>query len=119
MWNLSSVVFFFLMIRRPPRSTLFPYTTLFRSAHGDLPMRVPAVAAFRCNRSAGDTLSQSRGNAASLLLRCRLEGTFVSPADDGRRQASHDERILRTVPIRGLTQVCSGGLENRDPLRSV
>src|SRR3712207_7733046 len=30
--------FFFLMIRRPPRSTLFPYTTLFRSADRD---RVP------------------------------------------------------------------------------
>src|SRR5919205_35722 len=29
--------FFFLMIRRPPRSTLFPYTTLFRSAVGDEP----------------------------------------------------------------------------------
>src|SRR3712207_8242967 len=28
------VLFFFLMIRRPPRSTLFPYTTLFRSARG-------------------------------------------------------------------------------------
>src|SRR2546426_12511966 len=28
---LASVCFFFLMIRRPPRSTLFPYTTLFRS----------------------------------------------------------------------------------------
>src|SRR6202171_6727770 len=27
-------VFFFLMIRRPPRSTLFPYTTLFRSGTG-------------------------------------------------------------------------------------
>src|SRR3989442_10024564 len=27
--------FFFLMIRRPPRSTLFPYTTLFRSIPGD------------------------------------------------------------------------------------
>src|SRR3712207_9515655 len=26
--------FFFLMIRRPPRSTLFPYTTLFRSKEG-------------------------------------------------------------------------------------
>src|SRR2546425_9231303 len=26
-------LFFFLMIRRPPRSTLFPYTTLFRSEH--------------------------------------------------------------------------------------
>src|SRR2546423_3280582 len=29
---LVFLVFFFLMIRRPPRSTLFPYTTLFRSA---------------------------------------------------------------------------------------
>src|SRR2546430_11041990 len=27
-------LFFFLMIRRPPRSTLFPYTTLFRSIQG-------------------------------------------------------------------------------------
>src|SRR5207248_11236863 len=27
-------IFFFLMIRRPPRSTLFPYTTLFRSGRG-------------------------------------------------------------------------------------
>src|SRR5207244_7139678 len=38
-----SLFFFFLMIRRPPRSTLFPYTTLFRSsissmgAHGQHP----------------------------------------------------------------------------------
>src|SRR2546429_7503347 len=30
-FQLSSSFFFFLMIRRPPRSTLFPYTTLFRS----------------------------------------------------------------------------------------
>src|SRR2546430_6738053 len=29
--NFSALFFFFLMIRRPPRSTLFPYTTLFRS----------------------------------------------------------------------------------------
>src|SRR2546427_2349712 len=32
----SVVFFFFLMIRRPPRSTLFPYTTLFRSRLGGL-----------------------------------------------------------------------------------
>src|SRR3712207_8645075 len=31
MYQKLFVVFFFLMIRRPPRSTLFPYTTLFRS----------------------------------------------------------------------------------------
>src|SRR3712207_7928488 len=33
---VTTGVFFFLMIRRPPRSTLFPYTTLFRS-RSDLP----------------------------------------------------------------------------------
>src|SRR5690242_21010042 len=32
MASLGSLTSFFLMIRRPPRSTLFPYTTLFRSA---------------------------------------------------------------------------------------
>src|SRR5437588_10676773 len=36
-----STCFFFLMIRRPPRSTLFPYTTLFRSA---LHARMPPLA---------------------------------------------------------------------------
>src|SRR3712207_7047656 len=41
------VVFFFLMIRRPPRSTLFPYTTLFRSVEQPLVAlhRRPLVAA--------------------------------------------------------------------------
>src|SRR2546422_8806614 len=37
-----SFFFFFLMIRRPPRSTLFPYTTLFRSLR--VPREVPAGA---------------------------------------------------------------------------
>src|SRR5258708_25153185 len=32
--HIGSAGFFFLMIRRPPRSTLFPYTTLFRSRCG-------------------------------------------------------------------------------------
>src|SRR2546430_15950551 len=32
-WHQFAVMFFFLMIRRPPRSTLFPYTTLFRSLY--------------------------------------------------------------------------------------
>src|SRR2546430_12842880 len=31
MRSICVLIFFFLMIRRPPRSTLFPYTTLFRS----------------------------------------------------------------------------------------
>src|SRR3990172_8533609 len=36
---------FFLMIRRPPRSTLFPYTTLFRSPPGSTPSRSSSRAA--------------------------------------------------------------------------
>src|SRR2546430_13711218 len=44
------------MIRRPPRSTLFPYTTLFRSEHagGDRPREVAprAIAASRVERRA-------------------------------------------------------------------
>src|SRR3712207_6976768 len=36
-------LFFFLMIRRPPRSTLFPYTTLFRSQQALLPRLVGLV----------------------------------------------------------------------------
>src|SRR5260370_21179288 len=35
-----SLFFFFLMIRRPPRSTLFPYTTLFRSLYRPGPMQM-------------------------------------------------------------------------------
>src|SRR3712207_9589062 len=37
---LSVLVCFFLMIRRPPRSTLFPYTTLFRSGIAEVCHRV-------------------------------------------------------------------------------
>src|ERR1019366_9767210 len=41
----TSYLFFFLMIRRPPRSTLFPYTTLFRSVfhQGELPSYASGV----------------------------------------------------------------------------
>src|SRR5260370_3205454 len=42
--RLGSGSFFFLMIRRPPRSTLFPYTTLFRSLTAS--SRPPKVALF-------------------------------------------------------------------------
>src|SRR3712207_8440268 len=43
MWRCQYRFFFFLMIRRPPRSTLFPYTTLFRSWTGPRAPRVVLV----------------------------------------------------------------------------
>src|SRR6516225_7491312 len=50
---LFSSLFFFLMIRRPPRSTLFPYTTLFRSR--------PVAARFRGRRGPGSPLATAAG----------------------------------------------------------
>src|SRR3982751_7003645 len=44
---LCLIFFFFLMIRRPPRSTLFPYTTLFRSGRS----RILGAAACRRTRT--------------------------------------------------------------------
>src|SRR3989454_8031485 len=41
------LLFFFLMIRRPPRSTLFPYTTLFRSHHPARPAPPGALMVSR------------------------------------------------------------------------
>src|SRR5439155_20186719 len=41
--NHTYLFIFFLMIRRPPRSTLFPYTTLFRSRGGRVGARPGAV----------------------------------------------------------------------------
>src|SRR6266480_7864690 len=43
--DASFIYFFFLMIRRPPRSTLFPYTTLFRSRRGRSYIRAPVAEA--------------------------------------------------------------------------
>src|SRR5690554_7398675 len=71
--------FFFLMIRRPPRSTLFPYTTLFRSAHGaeaeptraprDPGRRSPPRAALEARRSEEHTSElQSRPHLVCRLL---------------------------------------------------
>src|SRR3712207_8348922 len=57
---------FFLMIRRPPRSTLFPYTTLFRSRHprDRLRERARAGAAVPLDRRAdGGDRGGDRGDA--------------------------------------------------------
>src|SRR6185437_16723031 len=68
----SVCVFFFLMIRRPPRSTLFPYTTLFRShLLPDSPLGDPVTDL--CNGS-GDLRSEEHTSELQSLayLLCRL-----------------------------------------------
>src|SRR5216683_6375922 len=55
MLSTSVYFFFFLMIRRPPRSTLFPYTTLFRSPRSVLRSTEKGLSrrGGRCGRRAG------------------------------------------------------------------
>src|SRR5574337_1674787 len=65
------VFFFFLMIRRPPRSTLFPYTTLFRSRASHFPLVLTSFtgcSSERCPRSEEHTSELQ----SPLNLVCRL-----------------------------------------------
>src|SRR2546425_6214994 len=73
---LTALIFFFLMIRRPPRSTLFPYTTLFRSHEPDL-LRDDALIGIHCRTGCkGDLDSRSEEHTSELqslaYLVCRL-----------------------------------------------
>src|SRR2546423_6513722 len=65
------VFFFFLMIRRPPRSTLFPYTTLFRSCR---PCGTPGEGTSRPGRRWSDSRSEEHTSELQSLayLVCRL-----------------------------------------------
>src|SRR6266853_4147943 len=63
------IIFFFLMIRRPPRSTLFPYTTLFRSGDRMRPglrarAHLPADARSRDRKSTRLNSSHSQNSYA-------------------------------------------------------
>src|SRR5690554_8051253 len=65
------LIFFFLMIRRPPRSTLFPYTTLFRSAvlrHFSTHIDLRAKLCFNVfNFSLTAMTSQAQSSYATLI----------------------------------------------------
>src|SRR3981081_4814771 len=73
MFSLLSLFFFFLRIRRPPRSTLFPYTTLFRSQH--FFDRLQRHATGACT-AAGGVIHRSEEHTSELQslyhLVCRL-----------------------------------------------
>src|SRR5438045_6232729 len=66
-------VFFFLMIRRPPRSTLFPYTTLFRS------FSVKVLNLF--SRSRRKTNKRKSKHSAMLRTKKRSEERFSRNAE--------------------------------------
>src|SRR2546426_10836805 len=68
------VFFFFLMIRRPPRSTLFPYTTLFRSLAAD-------------QRIASDNHSGMRHDSSRRILDSALQTAGCLLCESQRRES--------------------------------
>src|SRR2546429_1155698 len=100
------------MIRRPPRSTLFPYTTLFRSRplrqqlvgaregggapprvpgrwHRAVPSRAPRTGSLPLQRSEEHTSElQSRLHLVCRLLLEKKKKILAAPSDSGRRAAA-------------------------------
>src|SRR5438477_9683343 len=73
------------MIRRPPRSTLFPYTTLFRS-HGPAPQYNASVSGYASRVLASP--SRCSSSSASLITRFR-----------GRRSEEHTSELQSHVNL--------------------
>src|ERR1039457_7558755 len=70
--RLRCLFFFFLMIRRPPRSTLFPYTTLFRSPWTRTACRPPSCAPAASNYRSEEHTSELQ-SPCNLVCRLLLE----------------------------------------------
>src|SRR5215475_8237063 len=113
--------FFFLMIRRPPRSTLFPYTTLFRSRrprlagglsqrdHGSL---APHPAALRAARGRGGQLTAPALLAAAAAAAGRPgqpAGRSPGPAEARRGQS-------QLLQARAGAAAAAAGLRRARPL---
>src|SRR5256885_8131557 len=97
-----TLFFFFLMIRRPPRSTLFPYTTLFRSRtalafiskfqreDGKIPHEISQGANFVDRSEEHTSELQSPCNlVCRLLLEKKKQQVIASPPPPTRRATIH------------------------------
>src|SRR5256885_13691204 len=60
--------FFFLMIRRPPRSTLFPYTTLFRSIRSEILRRPGRARLHHREQRLHQDRKSTRLNSSHLVI---------------------------------------------------
>src|SRR2546425_8224503 len=80
------------MIRRPPRSTLFPYTTLFRSAAAQLVTRAPGGQG--AVREVAEHILQARGEWHGLVTKYFVErGDVAHGAERSRRSEEHTSEL--------------------------
>src|SRR5947199_7021546 len=92
-------LFFFLMIRRPPRSTLFPYTTLFRSAKTEGML-------FKFGSGTGSNLSGLRSSTESLSSGGIASGpvSFMKGFDSRSEEHTSELQSLRHLVCRLLLE---------------
>src|SRR2546426_5876074 len=98
--------YFFLMIRRPPRSTLFPYTTLFRS-HPRLDYcsaTRPASGPPKCDQDRKSTRLNSSHLVISYAVFCLkkknfLERTAAASSTDHRELAGGISRLCGSAAV--------------------
>src|SRR5437899_9593133 len=89
------IFFFFLVIRRPPRSTLFPYTTLFRSPAAVVVERAPAVVRV---------LRTARAMAASIAVMVAALVFGTALGDDRSEEHTSELQSLRHLVCRLLLE---------------
>src|ERR1051326_568738 len=104
------------MIRRPPRSTLFPYTTLFRSGRHEIGSR--GVAVEYCERPPGAKQRaihdrSSRGESGRRLLRATFRAVYLQENEPTARYRDGTARFWDPVAPRQQRYVADGR-ETRD-----
>src|SRR2546422_6884026 len=104
---MTSFFFFFLMIRRPPRSTLFPYTTLFRSfqfPYDEFSVGKPfdwtALVAFLATSAVTSELVRSEEHTSELQSRLHLVCRLLLEKKKKRLGAP---RAMRCMKLRRMT----------------
>src|SRR2546430_10022918 len=107
--TLSMRFFFFLMIRRPPRSTLFPYTTLFRSrVHGKAGMGVSPRAATGQQHHGRGTLDERRD-------RVRRRPRHLLDRKSTRLNSSHSQKSYAVFCLKKKKKILDCDKQKNQP----
>src|SRR2546422_2945806 len=87
----TALCFFFLMIRRPPRSTLFPYTTLFRSISESQASEYRILLEMFFGLAAIEMQASTQRNATPVLMALDETGNISPPKLQDRSEEHTSE----------------------------
>src|SRR5256885_12689143 len=92
--------FFFLMIRRPPRSTLFPYTTLFRSHSAPGPAGTTGSRYGGDGYRVGQSAQRSEEHTSELQSPCNLVCRLLL---EKKKKTKHQEHTATRISAENAT----------------